>query len=387
LYLRLIDAKPLNFGIMMNKIGRREALKITGKAMIIGCMPPFSWQAGEKMIRLSEVRQHVNDHFRTLLPEGKPYGSYQTGKSIETDLYASCDVAIARHIMGEKLSETLSHEQREEWIQYINTYQQPEDGSYTNRLKNHSKLHANGMTIGALGVLHGKQRYRVRLYEDFNTREKVIPWLEQIDWANQWGASHHFWGGIHCYSMSRECSEDWLSTVFDWLDSNLDPSTGWWRRGVEHTDRNQALGGSVHILPVYQHHDRAFPFPRMVIDSVLALQLPDGTWQARNKDQVNIMNYLELDALYAMNFMLELAPGYRIRDIEKAVSLYADLVCAYWNHPDEHWKTQHPHGILAIVGIFGLMQKFLPERFVDSIQWSDIFSDIRLYNTAAVEAT
>jgi hypothetical protein len=371
---------------MTHNIGRREALKITGKAMIIGCMPPLSWRTGEN-IRLSEVRQIVNDHFQSLLPKGQPYGCYQTGDSSGKDLYASCDVAIARHIMGEKLPETLGHDQREEWIRYINTFQQPGDGSYTNRLRNHSKLHGNGMTIGALGVLHGKQRYRVRLYEDFNTREMVIPWLEQIDWANQWGASHNFWGGIHCYSMSRECSEDWLSTVFDWLDSNLDPGTGWWRRGVEHTDRHQALGGSVHILPVYQHHGRAFPFPKRVIDSVLAHQLPDGTWQARDRDQVNIMNYLELDALYALRFMLELAPGYRIHDVEKAVSLYADLVCDYWNRPDEHWKPQHPHLILAMVGIFGLLQRFLPDRFADSIEWSDIFSDIRLYNTAAVEAS
>jgi hypothetical protein len=42
---------------------------------------------------------------------------------------------------------------------------------------------------------------------------------------------------------------------------------------------------------------------------------------------------------------------------------------------------------LAIVGIFGLLQKFLPDRFTDTIEWSDIFSDIKLYNTAAVEAS
>lgn len=78
------------------------------------------------------------------------------------------------------------------------------------------------MTIGALGVLGGRQKYPVKLYQAFNTVEKVGPLLEQINWAKQWGASHLFWGGIHCYSLSKTCDPAWLDYVFGWLDNNLD---------------------------------------------------------------------------------------------------------------------------------------------------------------------
>ena len=367
-------------------MNRRSALKTIGKSTLIPVIAGYpAFRIWQPTLALSEVRDQVNDHFRSLLIKDLPYGAYGTGVSDKTDLYASCDVAIARHIMGESLSETLRANQRQEWITYINTYQQPEDGSYTERY-NHSKLHANGMTIGALGVLGGRQKYPVKLYEAFDTAEKVGPWLEQINWAKQWGASHLFWGGIHCYSLSSTCEPAWLDYVFQWLNSNLDEQTGWWRKGTVYTDRHQPLGGSVHILPIYQHHGRTFPYPERVIDSVLALQLPNGRWLNRAKDRDQIMHYLELDALYALRYLGTLAPGYRKDDIMKAVNRYADLVYTYWNRSSPTWQKLHPHRILSMVGTFGLLQKLLPHRFVDQVAWTDIFSDIQLYNTAAVEA-
>jgi len=367
-------------------MNRRKTLKVLSNSVLLSFAPfSFNFQVKKTVIDLKEVRRKVNDCFGQMRVKNAPYGAYHTGlQSRETDLYASCDVAIARHIMGENLTETLSATQKEDWVSYINSFQQAEDGSYTERF-NHSKLHANGMSIGALGVLGGKQKYPVKLYEAFNTIEKACPWLEQINWEKQWSASHLFWGGIHCYSLSKACDQAWLDYVFDWLNANLDENTGWWRKGTQYTDRHQPLGGSVHIIPIYQHHDRVFPYPKQVIDSVLALQLPNGRWLERPKDEAHVMHYLELDALYALDYMGTLAPGYRKDDILIAVNKYADLVCDYWNHDASGWQNQHPHRILSMVGTFGLLQKILPNRFKDSTQWTDIFSDIKLYNTAKVE--
>ncbi len=351
--------------------------------MVAGWMPNISMGISKKEVDLSEVRNLVGEHFGHL-SSGNIYGKYSIGIDAPVDLYASCDVAIARHIMGEDLVGGLLLKKRQEWAGYINSYQQPEDGSYTERF-NHSKLHANGMTVGALGVIGLKQKYPVKLYEEFNSIEKVVPWLEQIDWAKQWSASHQFWGGIHCYSLSSQCTEEWLDVVFEWLNKRIDEQTGWWKKGVPHTDRHQPLGGSVHILPIYEHHKRAFPYPERVIDSVLALQLPNGRWLSREKDSTHVMHYLELDALYALRYMNALAPDYRVREIQKSVERYSDLVFEYWNNPSLNWKSQHPHRILSMVGTFGLLQKLAPQRFYDTNEWTDIFSDIKLYNTASVE--
>ena len=222
----------------------------------------------------------------------------------------------------------------------------------------------------------GKQLYPVQFYDDFNSIEKIGPWLDQIDWKNQWGASHYFWGGMHCFSLSKTCSDEWLDAAFTWLDSNLDSNTGWWRKGIEHTDRNQPLGGGAHIWPIYEHHNRKFPYPKKVIDSILEMQMKNGCW-------LRFPYYLDLDALYGLAYMQKLAIGYRSDDVLRAVEKYGLVV----KNSYEEFLNSNPdtHLLLSLVGTFGLLQQLLPDRFNDTIQWTDIFSNIRLYQTSEVE--
>lgn len=331
-------------------------------------------------VNLSEVREQVMAFCGRLQDREGPYGCYRRAIGQRPDLYSTCDIAIMRHVMGEDLTGTVSAADRAAWADHINSFvaRYRPDGRYSDTF-GHSPLHANGMVVGALGVLGARQVLPVRLYEAFSSEEKVASWLDtEINWSTQWGASHLFWGGMHCFSMSARCTAQWRATVFDWLDAQLDEATGWWRRGVPHADRHQPLGGSVHILPIYQHHGRVFPLPERVIDSVLALQLPNGRWQDR-KDDVHVMGYLELDALYAMRYLQSLAPGYRTADIAASVARYADLVRDYWNHQREALLALHPHRVLSATGTFGLLQQFMPDAFPDGQVWTDIFSDIALY--------
>lgn len=367
---------------------RRKFIYSISAASAAAMLPGWS-AAGNRAVSLdlSTVRKEILAHCDQILDKLGPYGCYRRGPGQRPDLYASCDVAIMRAIMGEDYQKIVTDKQRQQWIYHINTfaselYGKGIDGSYQDTFS-HPKLHANGMVIGALGVLGGKQKYPVLLYDPFDKVEEVIPWLEHIDWAHQWTASHLFWGGIHCYSMSSRCSDEWRETVFRWLNKNIDERTGWWRKGVPHADRHQALGGSVHILPIYQHHQRPFPYPGKIIDSVLQLQLPNHRWL--QTDSIHVMNYLELDALYALKYMSSLAPDYKTKEIRNAVNNYGDVVIQYWKQHKTDLFALHPHYILAATGTFGLLQQLLPERFNDPIQWTDIFSDRRFYLTNKVE--
>lgn len=337
---------------------------------------------------LEKVREAVLKHCDRLLDRDGPYGCYRIGPHKRVDLYSSCDIALMRAIMGEDLRATVSPGRRQEWIDHINSFAsnsfgKATDGSYFDT-NGHSVFHANGMVIGALGVLGGRQKFPCRLYEAFNTPEKVVPWLESLDWPHQWPGSHLFWGGMVCYSMSRACTPAWRESVFRWLNDNLDTQTGWWRRGIPNADRNQPLGGSVHILPIYQHHSRPFPCPERVIDSVLSLQLPYGGWLQTRAIGVT-HQYLDLDALYALWFMRTLAPNYRTNDIARSVGRYADRITMQFDRQRDAVFALHPHSVLSFVGAFGLLQRLAPDRFSDRVAWTDIFSDRRLHDTAAVE--
>lgn len=365
----------------MQVTSRRRFCGILGAAPALGAITP-------RALRLEAVQSDMLGYGERLADKEGPYGCYRAGVHRRPDLYASCDIAWMRPIMGEDLRQSLSETQRREWIGHINSFVDrraggPDDGSYFDT-HGHSTLHANGMVIGALAVIGGRQAAPVRLYDEFSTPEKATAWLERIDWKNQWRASHLLWGGLLAYSRSSRCRAGWLDTVFSWLDANLDPRTGWWRRGVEPADRHQTLGGSVHILPMYQHHGHRFPYPERVIDSVLALQLENGRWL--QTADIHVMSYLELDALYALEYMRSLVPEYRRPDIRSAIERYFRLVSKYYGERRTELFNLHPHNVLAAVGTFGLLQRLAPDLLTGKVQWTDIFSDARFYNTSGVEA-
>ncbi|MFA4944584.1 MAG: hypothetical protein WC789_07775 [Lentisphaeria bacterium] len=310
------------------------------------------------------------------------YGSATPGANQSGHFYAAADVAILRGIMGEDFSTSLTAAQRAQWVAYLNSFQDPADGSYQ-PLRHHSKLHANGTAVGAVGLLGGKMAHPVRLYEPFDTPEKVVPWLETaVDWSLQWPASHLFWGGIHCFSLSSHASRQWLDTVFAWLDANLDEETGWWRKGTPHADRHQGLGGAAHILPVYQHHHRAFPYPRLLLDRVLELQTANGNWH----QGAGGLSYLDLDALYVYDFCKPLAGDYRAAEITASVNRFSAWLLGRFDQAWAHARGSHPHIALCLVGTLGLLRRLDPEHYVDDRAWTDIFSDRRLYRTAESEA-
>lgn len=332
-------------------------------------------------MNLFDVRAVINRKLEALRDHEGPTGSYRGGIGRRTDLYASLDVVLMRAVMGEDLTVTLPPQERRAWADHINSFQKP-DGTFTDIFTHHSQLHAHGMVIGALGAMGESMRYPHSLYAPFARVEAVAGWLEQIDWATQWSASHLFWGGMHCYSMSATCPTAWKDAVFTWLDDHLDPATGWWAQGIPHTDRHQALGGSAHILPIYQHHQRPFPAPEALVDSVLAMQLPDARWLsiARHDDHYPV-SYLELDALYTLKFSGDRAPTHRAGEIRAAVRRFGRAVADAWARQRDALLAEHPHILLGLVGTFGLLQQHLPEEFTDTVTWTDIFSDPQLYRT------
>lgn len=327
-------------------------------------------------MNLTAVRTAFLDHLDTLRDREGPAGSYRGGRGQRTDLYASLDVALIRTIMGETLTSTLAPAERRAWADHIKSFQKP-DGTYTDVFTHHSPLHAHGMVIGALGALGERMRYPHNLYAPFANPAEVPGWLAAIDWSAQWTASHLFWGGMHCYSLSSSCPEAWRQVVFAWLDERLDPATGWWVKGTPHADRHQALGGSAHILPIYQHHRRPFPAPERLIDSVLALQLPNARWW--DGPIPYPASYLELDALYALKFAGDLAPNHRAGDIRGAVHRFGRHLELVWQTRRTELLAEHPHILLGLVGSFGLLQQHLPDDYPDTATWTDIFSDRRLY--------
>jgi hypothetical protein len=169
---------------------------------------PIDAPAAAETVSLPEIRRQVLAYVETAQVPGKPLGFYRDrpGTTNPPSLYAACDVAHIRTVMGEDLQRTLTAAQRQAWIDHINSFARP-DGTYGPAIGGHTSHHANGMVIGALGALGGQQLRPVQLYDAFDTSEEVGSWLETVDWRKQWGGSHLFWGGMpplhRCMAQER----------------------------------------------------------------------------------------------------------------------------------------------------------------------------------------
>lgn len=335
---------------------------------------------GQVVLDLATLRPTFEAFFESRREDQAGYGQY---KMRSTDAvpayYASLDVAMARTNMGEDFAASLSDQRRTEWIDHLHTYAQP-DGTYSATF-GHNQLHANGMTIGGLGPLGGKQKFPAgQLYAPFDEVSEVPNYLaNNINWTNQWGESHKFWGGLHVYSFSQQANPEWRDAVFNWLDSNVDPTTGWFRIGQQPSSDVQGLGGGAHVWPIYEHWGHSFPEPERVIDRILGMQLVSGRFGNGNS------GYMDLDALYGLKYMSSLSPTYRADEVTQAAEDFGTYLAGSINS----FLAAEPtlHETLAKVSGFGVLHQLLPEQFPDStgVAWSDIFTDARMYATADVE--
>jgi hypothetical protein len=83
--------------------------------------------------------------------------------------------------------------------------------------------------------------------------------------------------------------------------------------------------------------------------------------------------------------MRSLSPSYRTAEINSAVQNFGQYLAGSFNSFISSGPTMHE--VLAKVGSFGLLNQLSPTQFPDSTgaQWTDIFSDPKFYQTAAVE--
>ena len=175
-------------------------------------------------IDLDRFRDKIVAWYTALAVPGAPHGTYRFGPGLDPGFYASADMAILRWVIGEDLR-AIPNDARSEWCSVINGHQHP--GGWYGPEMNHHILHANGTATNALCAIGGKYRYPVPYYSLFNTPERIVPWLSQIDWTNPWSASHLVWGGPALWANSKWATQAWRESCLKWLDDELNEFGAW----------------------------------------------------------------------------------------------------------------------------------------------------------------
>ena len=217
-------------------------------------------------------------------------GEYTMCEGGEITLYSSCFAAMALHYLN-SLSK-FSHEEKREWSEYINSWQDKETGFYvgpevvkeelTSPMHNyeHTVLYLTVMALPTVLLLNTSPKYQLYFYHRFLDKVELLRWLEARDWKNAWleGNNLFFIGQILIYLRDYEGFKDAsksLDLYFDWLDSQVDPKTGLWGTNG-YCSPFVAMCGGYHELLAYYYENREVKHKQKLVDTVLSLQHPDG---------------------------------------------------------------------------------------------------------------
>ncbi len=300
------------------------------------------------------------------LDTGRWPGAYKWREShTEPHLYASADVAWIRWMIGDL--DELDDESRRGWIAFLQSHQDPADGSYPPQ-RLHDRAHALAHVTVALNVLDGRHRHPIRFVEPLQRPGAVEPWLESLDWYWQWGGSCTLWGIGMTLLSSYSTPVEWEEDLFAWLDREVDPELGAWRR--DHPVRHPVdwIGGGFHIWTLYASQGRPLPHVERIIDLALSLQRPDGDFDRKFGCGV-------LDGVWALAVAGE-QTDYRRADVEAALrrSLQGlmDLVGR------DLFETGS-HGMLSRIATIAILQRALPTDFTSERPWRSPWNEAALF--------
>jgi hypothetical protein len=219
-------------------------------------------------------------------------GEYTFCSGGQVSLYASCYAAMALHYIG-GLGGANSQE-RTAWCEYINGWQDPETGYFlgpelapgqfarADMDATYARLHLIVHVVPALELLGGAPAHPLAFARAFADPDYLMAWLHQRDWRKAWleGNKLLFAGQLLVYLRDKEGylpATEALNLFFDWLDEQQDPATGLWGTNG-FCGPYDALYGAYHQLLVYYACGRTVRHAERIINTVLALQQPDGSF-------------------------------------------------------------------------------------------------------------
>ncbi len=298
-------------------------------------------------------------------------GRFALKRGGRENLYASADMVYLLYTLGELEART-TPEGRREWAAFIQSCQDPETGWFTGKRgidrigTSPFKEHSTAYALSALKMLGEEPLYPLKASKKITkTRKATERWLESLLWIYVWGGSHQGGGMGSALEMTGEAPEKWFDWYFDWLDREVNPETGLWQRAPWNIfcsrPTKQEMGGAPHFWWVYYHRGRPLPFPEKIIDTCLALQLPNGVW-----DKSGYTYCVDLDAIWGIHRaylqLKEQGIEYRTDDIKNSFERYIAAACEVLNRPgslQEIYNDAHklPGGLIAIAEA----QKFFHE--------------------------
>ena len=237
-------------------------------------------------IDILKIRRNVVDFIYSCSAEEKGEFKYSIDGPIT--LYSSCYALMTLHY----LCELPDKDYLNDWGDYFLLWQDQNTGFFLGpELKvplsenakhdfDHLAMHLTTTVLPCLDILKVKPKYPLFFAHKFLDEHTLTRWLHDRDWTDAWleGNNLLFVLQLLIYLRDREgfsSASDRVEQFFEWLDTQVDPTTGLWGTN-SYCSNFVAMCGGYHQLLAYYYEGREITAPEHLVDVVLALQHADG---------------------------------------------------------------------------------------------------------------
>jgi hypothetical protein len=146
----------------------------------------------------------------------------------------------------------------------------------------HILLHLACAVLPVLQEYKVKPKYSLFFAHKYCKENFLCSWLNARDFSNSWLEGNNLLsiGQLLIYLRDVECFEgagNSLSRLLQYLDSNIDSSTGLWGTNCG-SSLCDAIYGGYHQYLIYYYENHPLAFKKRLIDKTLSIQHPDGSF-------------------------------------------------------------------------------------------------------------
>lgn len=219
---------------------------------------------------------------------GNPIWEYRMNSGSDATVFNSCFAVSLLHLFGQL--ERLSNNDRSEWTRYIQSFQDPRSGLFSDpqtaertnhqRDTKHMDWQLTAFSLSALDALGAGPLFDLTFAQRWYEKECVTDWLSSLDWGNPWHCGNKvMFIGVFLYFMGvrrgNKSALGGLDAWFNWLDAHQNQRSGFWGTGKQ-SEYYAGMGGAYHEYVIYNSMAREIQYRERVVDRTLQLQQVDG---------------------------------------------------------------------------------------------------------------
>lgn len=246
---------------------------------------------------ISRITQSVDRHNLGHTGEYRRYTL--PGKDHTINPYGCADAANILYTIGRFPRDP---NERAQWIHVLQNMQNPDTGLFHE--ETHHDFHCTAHCAAAIELFDARPKYAMKGLHHLLAPGALESFLDKLDWqVNPWPTSHQGAGAFAALLIAGDADLEWQDRYFTWLENEMDPVTGMWRKGfvpARGQDKPRELfphmAGTFHYLFNTEAAHRPIRYPDQMIDTCLCIW-DDNLWPSLGQ----IVNFAEIDWVYCVN--------------------------------------------------------------------------------------